>query len=144
MDKHLLKQIPDIRKEIRDLEKAIISTEKKIDMLKKNEVCDTVTGSRSDLTIGPIKVRGHPTKEYGKRVSELQKKKTLMNDKKMELLRAEREAEEYIQSIQDSSLRRIMRYRYIDGLGWQQVAVKMGRHYTADSCRMAHNRFMSG
>lgn len=144
LEKQLLKQILDIRKEIMDLEKSIISTEKKIETLKKSEVCDTVTGSRSDLTIGPIKIRGNPQKDYGRRLRELQKKKTLMEDKKTELLQAEREAEEYIQSIQDSSLRRIMRYRYMDGMGWQQVAVRMGKRYTADSCRMMHNRFMSG
>ena len=144
MDKKFLKQLPDIRKEIRDLEKVVASLEKYINTMKQDEVYATVTGSRADLTIGPIKVRGHPQKEYGKKISELQKKKTLMEKKKTELLQLENEAEEYIQSIQDSGLRRIMRSKYIDDLSWQQVANKMGWRYTAESCRKKAERFLSG
>lgn len=143
MDKQILKQLPDIRKEVRDLEQAVTSLEKRIKVMKRDEVYDTVTGSRADLTIGPIKVRGHPQKEYRKRLSELQKKKTLMEMKKTELLQLENEAEEYIQSIQDSGLRRIMRYRYVDDLSWQQVANKMGWRYTSDSYRKRVERFLS-
>ncbi len=142
MDKKILKQLPNIRREIRELEREIASVQKNIDDLRRNKIYDTVVGSREDLTIGPIKVRGHP-KGYEKKISELQKKKALMNSKKMELLQIENEAEAYINSIQDSRMRRIMRFRYVDGLSWQQVAAKMGSPYTADSCRMAHKRFMS-
>ena len=73
MDKELLKQIPSIRKEIGDLERAVAKVKRQIDKLKNDEVCDTVTGSRDDLTIGPIKIRGHPQKEYGQKLAELQK-----------------------------------------------------------------------
>lgn len=136
-----LKQLPYIRKEITDIEKEISSIQKKILRLKRDEVCDTVTGSREDLTIGPIKIRGHPGKEYGKRMAELQKKKALMEKKRTELLRMEREAEEYIQSISDMGLHQILRYRYIYNLSWQQVANRMGWRYTADSCRKRAERF---
>lgn len=144
MDRDVLKQLPSIRKEIRDLEQEVIRVQKRIDALKHDEVCDTVTGSRDDLTIGPIKIRGNPQKEYGHKLAELQKKKTLMESKRIELLKMENDAEKYIQSIQDSSLRRIIRYRYIDDLSWQQVAVRMGWRYTADSCRKKADRFMGG
>ncbi len=143
MDKELLKQIPSIRKEIGDLERAVAKVKRQIDKLRNDEVCDTVSGSRDDLTIGPIKIRGHPQKEYGQKLAELQKKKALMESKRVELLKMENKAEEYIQSIQDSSLRRIIRFRYIDDLSWQQVAFRMGR-YSADSCRKKAERFMSG
>lgn len=139
----MLKQIPDIKREIRDLEKGIDVTRRRIDTLKRNEVCDTVTGSRADLTIGPIQVRGHPEREYGKRLRELQKKKELMEKKKTELSKMESDAEEYIQTISQSSLRRLLRYRYMDGLSWQQVATRMGHKYSAESCRKRVERFMS-
>ncbi len=143
MNKQILKQIPDIKKEIRDLEREIDATKRRIDTLKRNEVYDTVTGSRADLTIGPIKVRGHPEKEYEKRLRELQKKKALMEKKKTELSEMESNAEEYIQSISQSGLRRILRYRYMDNLSWQQVATRMGHKYSAESCRKRVERFMS-
>lgn len=142
VNRETLKQIPSIRKEIRDLEIAVAKVQRKIDKLKNDEVCDTVKGSRDDLTIGPIKIRGHPQKEYGQKLAELQKKKALIESKRIELIRVENEAEEYIQSIQDSSLRRIIRYRYIDDLSWQQVAVRMGWRYSAESCRKRADRFM--
>lgn len=143
LDRKILKQLSDIRKEIRDLERAAVRTERRINALKRNEVCDTVTGSRDDLTIGPIQVRGHPQKEYNKRLQELQKKKAFMEKKRTELLKLENDAEEYIQSIDDSGLRRIIRYRYIDDLGWKQVAAKMGNRYSEESCRKKVERFMN-
>lgn len=142
MRKEILKQISNIKKEICDLEKEIQSVQKQIDELRREQVYDTVVGSREDLSIGPIRVRGHP-KGYEDRIGELQKKKTLMKNKRFDLLRVENEAEEYIQSIPDSSMRRIMRYRYMNGFTWQQVAREMGPGYSADGCRVAHNRFMS-
>ena len=141
MEKDILKQLPYIRKEITDTGAEISSIQKKIFRLKQEEVCDTVTGSREDLTIGPIQIRGHPQKEYGKQMSELQKKKTLMEKKRTKLLQMEREAEEYIQSISDMGLCQILRYRYIYNLSWQQVANRMGWKYTADSCRKRAERF---
>lgn len=50
--------------------------------------------------------------------------------------------EAWIGEIGKSKIRRMMRYRYIDGLGWQQVARRMGEGYTGDSCRKMHDRFM--
>lgn len=142
MDKQILKQIPDIRKEIQDLEKEIAAIKRRIDVLKKNEVCDTVTGSRADLTVGPIKIRGHPDREFGVRMGDLQKKKDLMEKKKTELAKIENDAEEYIQSIPQSGMRRLMRYRYMDGLSWQQVAARMGSKHSSESCRKRVKRFM--
>lgn len=144
LDKKVLKQVSDIRKEIQELDRAADRVKKKIDALKKDEVCDTVMGSRADLTIGPITVRGHPQKEYGKKINDLQKKKTLMEKKKTELLQLELQAELYIQSIENNSgLRRILRLRYMEELSWQQVAARMGPRYSAESCRKKVERFMS-
>lgn len=77
MKRKILKQIPDIKREIRDIEKEIVFVKKQMDDLKQEEIYDTVVGSRSDLTIGPIKIRGHP-KGYEKKYSELQKKKNTL------------------------------------------------------------------
>ena len=140
LDKQILKQIPDIRKEIKDLEWAIVSVEKKIEKLRQSEVSDIVKGSKEDLTIGPIRVKGHPEKEYGKRLKELKHKKKLLDVKKDELLSLETKAEEYIQTIPDSSTRRIVRYRCIDNLSWQQVAIRMGIKYSSDACRKKFER----
>ena len=143
MDRQSLKQISDIRMEIRNLERAEGQLEKEIDTLNQNKVYVNVIGSRQDLTIGPIKVRGHP-KGYEKKLSGLQKKKALIEKKRTELLQLENKAVEYILSIEDSGLRQIIMLRYIDDLSWQQVAARMGYRYSAESCRKKAERFMSG
>ena len=50
--------------------------------------------------------------------------------------------EEYIQSIRDSEIRRLARLRYIEDLEWQQVAVRMGKGYSAGACRKKLERFL--
>lgn len=140
MDKQTLKQIPDIRKEIKDIEQAIVSIERKIEKLKHDEVSDIVLGSKEDLTIGPIRVKGYPEKEYGKRLKELSYKRKLLSMKKDELLSLETKAEEYIQAIPDSRMRRLIRYRCIDNLNWKQVAIRMGVK-SPDACRKKFERF---
>lgn len=49
----------------------------------------------------------------------------------------------YIASIDDSYIRQILRLRYICGYNWTYVANQIGGGNTADSVRMAHNRFLS-
>ena len=48
----------------------------------------------------------------------------------------------YIQSIADSEMRMILSLRYINGLGWEQVAASISPYATASSVRMMHNRFL--
>lgn len=116
MTRHILKQLSDIRKEIRDLGQAAGRVERKIEVLKGKE--------------------DNEKSEY------LQKRKELMEKKRTELLKLENEAEEYIQSIEDSCLCRIIRYKYLYDLSWKQVAARMGHKYSAESCRKKVERFM--
>lgn len=48
----------------------------------------------------------------------------------------------YIAGVNDSVIRQILSARYVDGLSWQAVANKIGGNNTADSVRMAINRFL--
>lgn len=48
----------------------------------------------------------------------------------------------YIAGVNDSVIRQILSARYVDGLSWQAVANKVGGNNTADSVRMAINRFL--
>ena len=58
------------------------------------------------------------------------------------LLELTNQAEEYINSIEDSRMRRIVQYRILDGLSWYEVADRMGGKATSDSCRMYFERFL--
>ena len=50
----------------------------------------------------------------------------------------------YIASVSDPLMRLILSYRYINGLTWNQVAASIGGNNTADSVRVAHDRFLAG
>ena len=71
-----------------------------------------------------------------------EKIRELISMKLAEISVAEREILEYIFSINDSQIRRIMRLRHIELKSWLQVANTIGGNNTADSVRMAHDRFL--
>ena len=48
----------------------------------------------------------------------------------------------YIAGVDDSFIRQILQYRYIAGLSWTQVAMRIGGGNTPDGVRMAHDRFL--
>lgn len=142
IDKKVLEQYTSIKKEIADLERMIAESNSKIKKFEKQVVSDTVTGTRPDLTIGPIKITGIAQQQID-RENELNRnriQKMKRFKKKLEKLVAE--VEEYIQKIPDSEVRRIARMRYIENLSWRRVAVHMGKGYTEDSCRIKMDRFL--
>lgn len=142
IDKNVLEQYSSIKKEITDLERMIADSNRKIKKYEKQVVSDTVTGSRPDLTIGPIKTTGI-AQRYIDRENELNEKRVQrMGRCKKRLEKLPEEIEKYIETIPDSEIRRIARWRYLEELEWNQVAVRMGRGYSKDSCRMKMERFL--
>ena len=71
-----------------------------------------------------------------------EKIRELISMKLAEISVAEREILEYIFSINDSQIRRIMRLRHIELKSWLQVAIAIGGNNTADSVRMMHDRYL--
>ena len=71
-----------------------------------------------------------------------EKIRELISMKLAEISVAEREILEYIFSINDSQIRRIMRLRHIELKSWLQVANIIGGNNTADSVRKMHDRFL--
>lgn len=142
--KTILVQYADMQQEIKDLQKRIDKKQKMINQMEQQGyvVKDTVRGSRPDGTIGPIVIEGFPYPEYTWNKSQLQQSMMRMREKAEELLEITNKAEEYIEKIPSPKARRIFRLRYLDSLSWVQVAHMMGRGYTADSCRMLHDRIL--
>lgn len=48
----------------------------------------------------------------------------------------------FIETVDDSMMRQILSFRYVNGLAWRQIAFSIGGNNTADSVRMIHNRFL--
>lgn len=143
MDKHILEQYVDLRAEERDLVERIHKTESQLKKLEQGGmVADSVTrGKRGKKSLGTVKIQGFPTPEYDRLRSLLLRRKAQLQRTDAKLLELLNQVEDYINGIDDSRMRRILRYRYIDGLMWYQVAQRMGKNHTADSCRKAAERF---
>ena len=115
------------------LNREIALEQRNLDELKKAE--------------GPGRVAGLPyihasnisTYEFSQIIKEQRK---LVELKVQQLVIEYNRLNRYITGVQDPQMRIILSLRYINGLSWQRVASHIGGDNTADSVRMAHNRFL--
>lgn len=135
MDKEQLKQIRYIKSEI-----AVI--ENQINSIEPSMVTDKVIGSSSYFPYiqRSFTLEGIDTEEYERRTIRLQRK---LMKRKEKLLELQEEVNDFINNIEDSLVRQAITLRYIDGMSWQMAAKEMGSNTTADSIRMAVNRYMN-
>ena len=127
MDKEILVQYCEMKEEIKDLRQRIMKLDKCLE--HPPIVADTVTGSRKDLTIGPIKVTGIPDPIYVRKQTARERYRKILELKEAELLELTTRAEEYIDSIEKSELRIMFRLYFIDGLSDAKVADRMNRMF---------------
>jgi DNA repair ATPase RecN len=136
MTKHELSQLRYLSSEIELLRKQIEDAEYAIE-----KASDVVSGSNREWPYEPRKfhVEGVAVPDYEDKVRRLKRK---LERRTEELIDKREELEEYIATIPDSLIRQILTLRYVNGLSWAQVAAHIGGGNTADSVRMAHNRFL--
>lgn len=146
MDREILIQCTDLQAEIKDLQSRMDKIRDQISKL--SPVTDSVTGTRSDGTIGSISVTGYPEPEYYRKKNLLKKYESMLRIKEAELLELTVKAEEYIESIEKSELRTIFRLFFLDDLSYIQVAHRMNvlhpkkrKKYTDESIRKKIERF---
>lgn len=141
MNKDILIQYCDLQEEVKDLRKRIGNLEKQIQKVEdEGNVMDTVKGGAGGIQ--NFKVQGFPYPEYSRKKTRLYLNKAQLESAEYELLETLNSVEEYIQSIEDSRIRRILRLRYIDSLTWVQVSIKMGGNATEKSVQKEHERFL--
>lgn len=142
MTKDILVQYCDLREEAKDLRRRIEKLESDIERIEDERcVTDSVTGGMGGTQ--HFMIRGFPYPEYSRKKTKLYLNKAQYENAVPELLELTIKAEEYIQSIPDSRMRRILRFRYLDDMSWLEVARHIGgKNTTADSVRMEHNRFL--
>lgn len=148
MGKEILRQYASILKETEEEEKRISDLEKEIARMRpmQKEVADVVTkGKRGKKPLGTCKVHGYEDyKKLNEKRARLRRRKA---KKEMHMARLDDmiiEAEDYIYTIPESEIRRIMMHKLIDKKAWNEVANEMGEGYTAEACRQKYSRFMRG
>lgn len=131
--KKLLTQYTDLQAEIKDLEKRI----KKLENFKVEH--DKVVGSDSEFPYRPrsFKIEGYNIRDID-RLNEL---KEVLIERKIKCEELKLEIEKFISNIPDSRTRRVFQYRYIDGLTWLQIAMRMNKVHESYP-RKIHDRYL--
>lgn len=141
-----LEELEETKAFIKRLEYRIDKIEERLAKIREGEtVKDKVYGGDGGLQ-GYV-IEGIPVKEWERKEIELGfKKKMLIQQKNLlevmenQLSLRTYEVQEFICSIKDSLTRRIVNYRVLEGMQWNEIAEKIGGENTEDSVRMAFNR----
>lgn len=115
-----LEQLNDLRKEIAELEAAI----KRLRQQKSGTATDKVRASGKEYPYinGFKQISGYNMAAEERRKELLDRKELLLNDRKKKAEAAELKIMEYINSVEDSRVRRIMQYRFMDGYKWEKIS----------------------
>lgn len=141
MDKKVLKEYADIKRERDDVKRRIRQTEKELAKYDdRYQVQDSVSGGAGGNQHYTIK--GFPYPEYERKRSLLMARKLRLEKLEKKLDETMEEVEQFIDSLEDSRKRLILRYRYMDELSWRAIAKKMGPGNNEDTIRMEIRRFL--
>ena len=124
----LLKQYKDLCREIKELENYI----KK---LENRNVSDIVAGSNNEFPyqIMNFKIEG---------LAHTDKLCKVLVERKVKCEQLKIKIEEFISDIPDSITRQVFQYRYIDGLSWQVIAYRIGKHDESYPRKMIHDKYL--
>ena len=141
ISKEILIQYSDLQEEVKEVRERIDKTEKQIAKIEdEGNVIDSVSGGYGGIQ--HFKIEGFPNMEYSRKKTLLYARKATLASLEMELMETLNQVEEFIASLDDSRMRRIINFRFIDKLSWIQVANRLDSNSTADGVRMEFNRFM--
>ena len=135
----LLKQYDDLALERRDIARRISRLNEEIRTLKDTVVSDSVEGTRPDGTYGSIRITGIPMPEYDARLEQLHKKNELYSQAQKRINELVDLIEQETMSVDDPTVRTIIRLRYLDGMKWEKVARATGMNIS--TCRMRVDRY---
>lgn len=139
--KQLLSQYNDLKIEIAELENRIVKLQNKPIKIE----FDRVKGS-SDVfpyTERSFLIEGYNYPEADRKESRLIKYNNLLCRRKQKCEDMKLQIEEFINNIPDSRTRRIFQYKYIDGLEWLPIAMRLGKIHESYP-RKIHDRYLEG
>ena len=139
--KEVLSQYSDLQEEVKEVRLKIERLEKDISKIEAGEmVIDSVSGG--DGGKEHFKIEGIPFPEYSRKKTLLYARKATLQLLEDDLLEKTNEVEEFIASVDDSRIRRIINLRFLENQSWNKVADQIGGNNTEDSVRKAFDRFM--
>ena len=141
MTKEVLSQYSDLQEEIKEVRKKITKLQDDLKKIESGEsVIDTVSGGMGGTQ--HFKIEGIPYPEYGRKRTLLYSRMTTLQLLQDDLLEKTNDVEEFIASLDDSRMRRIINLRFLENKTWNQVADYIGGGNTEDSVRKSFTRFL--
>ena len=136
MNKEILQEYIDACELIKDTEKDINRLRQK----RKTIIQTSVRGSSHDFPYTEQRFKVEGTAFSALDDNRLRDEERILEQRKANAEKIKLQVEEWMLTI-PARMQRIIRYRYLEELSWEQVAVKMGRKATADSVRKELDRF---
>lgn len=131
---YLEREIPKLEEEIQEIENGLI-------------VKDKVRGGSGGWQT--FTIEGIPVVELQEKAAKLIIKKNLLITRREMVQNLEErvenqinDVEAFIESIEDSVVRQIVHYRYVEGMPWNSVADKIGGYNTEGSVKMMFKRYL--
>lgn len=137
MDKNILQEYIGACELIKETESDI----KKLHKKQKTIIQTNVTGSNPDFPYQPQHFRIQGTTFTVQDDSHLRHEEKLLEERKANAEQIKHEVESYMNTL-PVRMQRIVRYRFFEGLTWNETAMKLGQKATADSVRKEFERFM--
>jgi len=137
LDKNILKEYIDACKLVEETEQEI----KKLNQKKKTIVQTNVKGSNPNFPYQEQHFRIQGTTFTVRDDSRIRYEEASLERQKQEAERIKLQVEEWMRSI-PVRMQRIVKYRYLDGMPWVQVAEKMGRKATENGVKKEFERFL--
>lgn len=112
---------------------------RQLEKLEPEFVSDSVNGSDSEFpyTNHKMHVEGYDLESYKRKVARLNKR---IINKMNELVEEKDSLIEFIYNLEDSEVRQIFIYKYLDGLTWKEIAAKM--NYGISTVRLKHDNLI--
>lgn len=140
MTKQDLEQYNDLLIECEENEIEIKKIEREIDELKNMTVKDSVSGGFGGIQ--HFVIEGTPVKSYNSKINALRSTQLTMMKLQHMAIEKRDEIEKFISSVDNSRIRRIIRYKYIDCLSWYEVSERIGGKCNSESVRKELERFL--
>lgn len=141
--KEVLNQYTAVKKEREYIAEKIATLERQIEHMEQSgySVKDTVRGGEGNMH--HYVIEGFPYSDYSRRKTLLRVRRQQLIDRDERLAELETQVEHFLSELDDSRLRQMIEYRYIENMSWVQVADRMGGNNTADGCRKMVDRFLN-
>lgn len=112
---------------------------RQLEKLEPEFVSDSVNGSDSEFpyTNHKMHVEGYDLESYKRKVARLNKR---IINKMNELVEEKDSLIEFIYNLEDSEVRQIFIYKYLEGLTWKEIAAKM--NYGISTVRLKHDNLI--